>query len=259
MSASSIDTVDADYLERAAALLAVPKRAGLQAATHLSGHILDVGCGPGFDTVTLARLSGVHSRVDGVDVDPAMIDAANERAADAGLADRVTHHLAPADVLPFPNDVYDVVRAERLLQHIVDPGAVVAEMFRVVKPGGTLVLVDTDWASLSFSGERSIERRVTAELQALLPNPTAGRDLRGLLAEAGCVAIEVQPFVVAFTDLDLARFIAQLPFIEQRLVAIGRIGADEVERWRAACDRLDASGGFYGHAIMTVATGRRPQ
>ena len=256
MSASSIDTVDAGYLERAAALLAAPKEAGLEAATWPGGRILDVGCGPGLDTVALAQRSGDDARVDGVDLDPTMVAAAQARAVAAGLADRVTHHVAPADALPFPNDTYDVVRAERLLQHTPDAGAVVAELARVARPGGRIVLVDTDWASLSIAGDRSIERRLTAELQSLLPNPTAGRDLRALLAEAGSADIEVQPFVVSFTELDLARFLAQLPFIEDRMVSSGRIDAAEAERWRGACDRLDAAGGFYGHAIMTVATGR---
>lgn len=259
MSRSSIETVDATYLERAAALLAAPKRAGLQAATRLGGRVLDVGCGPGIDTVALARLVGVDGRVDGVDLDPAMVDAADARAAAAGLAARVAHHLAPADALPFADETFDAVRAERLLQHVPDPGDVVAELVRVTRRGGTVVLVDTDWATLSFSGERSVERQVTAELQALLPNPTAGRDLRGLLVRAGAVAVEVQPHVVSFTDLDLARFIAQLPVIEQRLVTTGSLSADDATRWRDGCERLDERGGFYGHAVMIVATGRRPQ
>lgn len=259
MSGTNAGTVDARYLERAAVLLAAPKQAGLEAAARPGGALLDVGCGPGIDTVALARLAGPASRVDGVDADPAMIGAARARAESAGLADRVRHHVGRADALPFADASFDAVRAERLLQHVADPAAVVTEMGRVAAPDASIVLVDTDWASLSITGDRAVERRLVEELQSLVPNPTAGRDLRGLLVAAGCRAVEVQPFVVAFTDFDLACFVAQLPYVEERLAGSGRVAPAAVARWHDACARLDTMGAFYGHAVMTVATGRWPR
>lgn len=257
MPSAATSDVDTDYLERAARLLAAPKQAGLAASAAAGGRVLDVGCGPGVDTVELARRMGPDGRVDGVDADPAMVAAADRRAGAAGLADRVRHSVAPADALPFATATFDATRAERLLQHIAEPAATVAEMVRVTRPGGAVVLVDTDWASLSLAGgDRSVERRVTAGLLTMVPNPTAGRDLRALLVHAGAVGVTMEPFVVAFTDLDLARFLARLTMVEQRLVAAGSIGAGEAERWQASCVELDAADAFYGHAVMTVAVGR---
>ena len=67
MSGTVASSVDASYLERAAELLAAPKRFGLQASTPLGGRVLDVGCGPGLDTVALVRMVGVDGSVDGID------------------------------------------------------------------------------------------------------------------------------------------------------------------------------------------------
>jgi SAM-dependent methyltransferase len=252
--------VDASYLERAAELLGAPKRAGLEASVCLGGRVLDVGCGPGIDTVALARLIGVDGEVDGVDADPAMVAAADRRAAEAGLDGRVRHHVARADALPFADATFHTVRAERLVQHAVDAPATVREMVRVTRRGGTVVLVDTDWTSLSVAGdEPAIERRIVAELCALVPTPTAGRDLRSLLVRAGCAAVEVRPFVAALTSLPLARLVAQLDAVEARAVAGGRLSEDELARWRASCEALDEAGAFYGQAVMNVAIGRVPR
>ena len=261
MSGSATSSVDASYLERAAELLAAPKRAGLQASAPLGGRVLDVGCGPGIDTVALARMVGVDGAVDGVDADPAMIAAADRRvAAEGDLWERVHHCVGRADELPWPDATFDAVRAERVLQHLPQPLAAVREMVRATRPGGTVVLVDTDWASLSVSGgDPDVERVLVAELCRMVPSPTAGRDLRALLARAGCVAVAVTPFVAAFTELALARLVAQMAVVEDRSVAAGRVRTDELERWRADCVELDALGGFYGHAIVNVAVARVPQ
>lgn len=260
MSGPVASSVDASYLERAAELLAAPKGFGLQESAPLGGHVLDVGCGPGLDTIALVRMVGVDGAVDGIDADPAMIAAADRRVvAEGDIWERVHHRVGRADDLPWADATFDAVRAERLLQHMPEPIVVVREMVRVARLGGTIVLVDTDWTSLSFTGDPAIERRLTAELCRMVPSPGAGRDLRALLARAGCVAIEVTPFVAAFTELALARLVAQLEVVENRSVAAGHVSSDELAEWRTACVELDALGGFYGHAIVNVAVGRVPQ
>ena len=257
MTTISTSDVDTEYLVRAARLLAAPKQAGLAACARPATRVLDVGCGPGVDTVALASAVGPHGSVDGVDADPAMVAEADRRAGAAGLTARVHHAVAQASALPFDDATFDAVRAERLLQHVADPAAVVAEMVRVTRSGGSVVLVDTDWASLSLAGgDRAVERRVAAGLLTMVPNPTAGRDLRGLLVDAGCAAVTVEPFVLSFGELDLARFLARLPLVTQRLVEDGTVDAAAAAQWSADCAALDARAAFYGHAVMTVAVGR---
>src|SRR5262245_18895925 len=85
--------------------------------------LLDVGCGPGLDTVPLAARVAPHGFVVGIDLDAVMVVSAVERARalDPGLA---WHLVSDAAALPFKNDVFDGCRCERVLQHINNGGTV---------------------------------------------------------------------------------------------------------------------------------------
>ena len=102
--------------------------------------VLDVGCGFGHWAQVLASSLPVDARVTGVDRDQSWINKAADRAASRGLSDRFRYRLAEAQALPFPDACFDLVTCQTLLIHVADPGAVIAEMLRVARPGG-LVLV----------------------------------------------------------------------------------------------------------------------
>ncbi len=116
-----------ERLERAAVLdLAAP----------LAGRdVLDIGCGDGTYALAAAR-SG--ARVTAVDRSAAVVEAARRRAADAGLP--LELHVADALTLPFPPKRFDVVLAVTVLCFVPDPPRAVAEMARVLRPGGAVVL-----------------------------------------------------------------------------------------------------------------------
>jgi len=99
---------------------------------------IDVGCGPGIVVERLARCGG---EVVGIDATPEMVRQAQERCRQAGLA-HARVNVASAETLPFPDRHFDAAVSRATLHHVQDPFAVVAEMARVVRPGGRLVLVD---------------------------------------------------------------------------------------------------------------------
>src|SRR4051812_48481350 len=93
--------VDSDYLHTLADLLRQSKQRTYLLMHIEPGHqVLDLGCGPGTDTIPLAEMVGPSGRVVGVDHDAAMIAEANQRAVQAGVADRVRHSHAAAIALP---------------------------------------------------------------------------------------------------------------------------------------------------------------
>lgn len=256
VSASGTSMVDQRYLTLASELLAGAKTNGVAASVAPGGLVLDVGCGTGADAVELARLGGPDARVVGVDTDAAMVAVANGRAAAAGLTDRVECRVAPAERLPFGDEHVDVVHAERVLQHCVDPAAAVAEMVRVTRTGGRIVLVDTDWASVSLAClDRDVERSIAALLLGAVPSPTVGRELPHLLRAAGCTVVEVTPHVIAFRDIALTRIITRLPEFEAAAVECGAITEAAHRRWLDSCTTLAAEEGFLGYAVITVAVG----
>ena len=106
--------------------------------------VLDVGCGPGTDTIHLAGLVGAAGEVVGIDYDASMVAQVNQRALEAGLGDLVKHEQGNATSLPFPDARFDSSRSERLFQHLICPEQTLFEMARVTKPNGWVVVLDTD-------------------------------------------------------------------------------------------------------------------
>ncbi len=101
-------------------------------------RVLDVGCGTGFLLLPAARTA---RQVVGVDVTPAMLEAARRRLEEAGVTN-VTLREANAEALPFAEDRFDAVLSRLTLHHCADPVRVLQEMHRVCRPGGRLALCD---------------------------------------------------------------------------------------------------------------------
>jgi SAM-dependent methyltransferase len=106
----------------------------------VDGDVLEVGCGAGWMwTEAAARL---HSDLDLTltDVSAGMVAEAIDRVASLGRYRRTTGRVADARDLPFRDGVFDVVVAIYVLHHVPDAARAVAEMARVVRPGGTVVV-----------------------------------------------------------------------------------------------------------------------
>jgi SAM-dependent methyltransferase len=104
--------------------------------------VLEVGCGPGHLTIRLARQHGLE--VTGLDLDPAMIERARanvERLGD-GEARRPAFLVGDAASLAFPDRSFDLVASTLSMHHWADPAAGLAEIGRVLRPGGRALVWD---------------------------------------------------------------------------------------------------------------------
>lgn len=102
-------------------------------------RVLDVGCGPGALTTELVRRLGA-ARVTAVDPSEPFVAAARERHPG------VTVERASAEELPFPDDAFDAALAQLVVHFMADPGAGLAEMKRVTRPGGVVAACVWDHA-----------------------------------------------------------------------------------------------------------------
>jgi SAM-dependent methyltransferase len=151
-------------------------------------RVLDVGCGPGTITLGLAAAVGPTGAVVGVDMQASQIDLA-QRAAREGAVTNIGLLVAMADALPFEDASFDVVFAHALFEHLAAPAAVLAEMRRVLVPGGLLGAASSDWSAARVEPFTPHVRRALEAHYALRRyasgDPFAGGRLPAWVAEAG--------------------------------------------------------------------------
>jgi demethylmenaquinone methyltransferase / 2-methoxy-6-polyprenyl-1,4-benzoquinol methylase len=129
------------------------------------GSVLDVATGTAAVAIELVRQHGC--RVVGVDQSPEMLAGARARIGAAGLSDRITLVDGGAEQLPFPDGAFDALTFTYLIRYVEDPGATLAELARVVRPGGIM-------AGLEFGLPQGVWRPLW-ELYVRVGLPVSGR------------------------------------------------------------------------------------
>lgn len=104
--------------------------------------VLDVGCGTGTLTLTLAGRVGQEGSASGVDASPEMISAASKKAESKSMA--IRFDVAAAQSLPFEGSTFDAVATSLMIHHLPQGDRIVAlqEILRVLRPGGRLVIAE---------------------------------------------------------------------------------------------------------------------
>jgi demethylmenaquinone methyltransferase / 2-methoxy-6-polyprenyl-1,4-benzoquinol methylase len=129
-------------------------------------RVLDVACGTAAVSIELARREPQRT-VIGIDQSPEMLAAGRARVERAGLAARVELRIGRAEELPFDDAEFDALTFTYLLRYVDDPAATLRELVRVVRPGGTI-------AMLEFAVPRALWRPLW-ELYVGVGLPAAGR------------------------------------------------------------------------------------
>jgi len=216
---------------------------------------LDVGCGTGEDVIIMADRVKPKGWAVGVDLSVTMIEEARRRH---GHRQDVGFQTADAAHLPFANVTFDACRCERTLQHIDDPDGAVAEMARVLRPGGRVALLEPDWGTLIINGgEPEITGRILAVHVGRHPQPALGRRLRGLLTTHGFTDIEVGAGVVTYTDLPSAYRAFGMVRAGELAITAGVISEEEALQWSMDLQNADDALTFFASVTGFRASGRR--
>ena len=156
------------------------------------GEILDVGTGPARIAIALCRADRT-CRVLGVDLAGPMLDLGRRNVAEAQLTDRIRFARGDAKGLPFPDGRFEAVISNTIVHHIPEPAPALAEMARLVAPGGTLFVRD-----LARPAD-------AAAVEALVAQHTAGEPVaaQALFRDSLCAALTIDEVRALVADLGI--------------------------------------------------------
>ena len=234
-------------------------------------RLLDLGCGPGTISVGLAD-AVAPGQLIGVDMEPTQVEMASA-AAKAGGHDNATFQTGDATDLPFDGATFDVAFCHALLNHAPDTQAVLAEVKRVLKPGGLFAAREVIGDSSVFEpaldfgglGEGAAWATFLKLLAANGGHPQMGRELKHAFVEAGFADVRASGSFEAYDTADDLAFLHGLvngwyfaPKTMGAAIKLGLASEEQFDGWRRSLDEwVDEPGAFAAFA-WGEAIGRRP-
>jgi ubiquinone/menaquinone biosynthesis C-methylase UbiE len=213
---------------------------------------VDVGCGSGTEVRRLAGLVAPGGQAVGVEPDgPMRAEAERRTAAEQSAATFVD---GDAGALPFADGSIDVLRCERVFQHLTDPETAARDFARVLAPGGRAVVVDSDWGSVvQTAGDPEVVRRIDEFARSQMANPFAGRHLPGQLHRAGLrVDPDIASTAVVMPEEMLRGMAIFRPILDQALEE-NVLSATEVARFESDVqEALDRGEAFFAVTMFGV-------
>ena len=261
MAVHQFDAGEAARLEKHYAIPVIieQRRRTLQALVARVGErILDVGSGPGFLTADIAGIVGSGGRVCAVDTSEPMLEAGRRRCASLPM---VEFQRADARKLPYPDASFDAAVAIQIYLFVPELDAALAELRRVLRPGGRAIVLDTDWGSTVWNScDPARMARVQESWKQRFGNAHIGRVLPGALRRAG-FSVEAAE-AVAIVELaateetysggqlnEVAKYIANRP---------DEIAA-EAQAWKDEQLALAESGDYFFSLNRYLFVARRPE
>jgi SAM-dependent methyltransferase len=225
--------------------------------------LLDVGCGPGHVVIDLSSAVAPTGSALGVDVSDAMVNEARRRAAEAGAA--VEFQVADALSLPVATGTIDACRSERMLQWVPDIERAARELVRVLRPGGRLVLTDTDWGSMTLDlPDSELVGSVLRAMQAARgPGFRVGAHLVNLMRDLGLVEIDCTAATHVWIEWDpdagpdVTGFFP-IRFVLPQLADAGLVDRAAGERFIAAIEGAARRDRIFMSLTMYSVFGRKP-
>jgi arsenite methyltransferase len=210
-----------------------------------AGHrVLDVGCGPGFYAAELLKDVGASGAVVGVDSSPAMLAAAARRCE--GLGD-ASFQEGSATSLALEDRAFDRALCVQVLEHVADVSAALAELHRVLRPGGRALIWDVDWSTLSWHSLHPERMQRVLHAWALhLAHPALPRTLAAALRAAGFSEVRAEGHAFVTTEPDPETFGGMaLQRVEEYLSGRDDIDGAAATAWAEEQRELGSRGEYF--------------
>ena len=194
---------------------------------------LDVGCGVAYLACELAKEVAPKGRITAIDRSSEAVEASKVRIAKEELDGLVDVRVGDAAELPFRDETFDFVVAAQVYCYVPDVAKAIREAARVLRKGGRLVILDSDWDMWIWaSGDPALARRIiTARGAAQFAHAYLPREVHGLVRAAGMTLSDAQSFAIIEPHYDPDSFsVSIIPSTRDAALKQG-ISAEEVTRW----------------------------
>jgi ubiquinone/menaquinone biosynthesis C-methylase UbiE len=236
-------------------VLARRRKAHQMLGLGLGESVLDIGFGPGFYAAELAEAVGRSGHVDGIDTSESMLALAKARCAKLPW---VTLQLGDAVQVPYPDLSFSAVLASAVYSYVRDLTQALAELRRVLRPGGRALIIDVDWDTLVWHSTDPVRmKRIISVWQAEYADPHLPRTLAPRLRQAGLQVEQLEANVMLSTEID--------PYVEgvtnlMSAAAPGHQGItpEEVAAWEADLEQLASSGVYFFSLNQYLFLVRKP-
>ncbi|WP_214319429.1 methyltransferase domain-containing protein [Nonomuraea sediminis] len=208
--------------------------------------VVDVGCGSGR---AVAEMAERGARAVGVDLDERMVAVAGGRWPAADF------RVAGAYELPFADGELHGYRAEKVYHVLDDPARAAGEAWRVLAPGGRIVLIGQDWDTFVIDADDAALTRTIVHARAdLVADPRVARRHRNLLLDAGFADVTVEAHTWIFTDASSVPVLADLA---EGARSAGAISDAQAEAWVAEQRERGRRGRLFLAVPLFVAAATR--
>lgn len=210
----------------------------------LGESVLDIGCGSGYLLRELGVAVGNTGRALGLDISEPMLAMAQRRCA--GLTS-ITTEKADALRLPASDNSVDLACALQIYGYVSELDQALAELRRALKPGGRVVILDTDFESVVWqSGDRKRMQRILAAYEGHVAWPDLPRILPSRLRAAGLHLERCEIVPILTTNYHANTYVYGIArFIRRFVTEHAGIDAHEADAWMAEFDELERAGAFF--------------
>jgi arsenite methyltransferase len=195
-------------------------------------RVLDIGSGPGLLAAELAQEAGADGHVHGIDPSESMLAMARRRPVGRDAAP-MDFQAGDALALPVADASFDAAVSTQVLEYVEDVPAALAEARRVLRPGGRLLVLDTDWDAIVWhTADHDRMRRVLAVWNEHLADPYLPRRLPRLLRETGFELTHAAVLPILNHPFDTDTYSAGLiPVISSFVAGRGGVGEADAAAW----------------------------
>lgn len=206
--------------------------------------VLDIGSGSGFLAKDLADRVGPTGSVHGIDLAENMLEASRKLCVDQPWA---TFELGDAMSLPYPDASFDVGVSTQVYEYVPDLDGALAELNRVLRPGGRGVVLDTDWAAPYWNAtDTDIRDRIIEAWTEHCAQASVPMRLSSSIRSANLGVKQIKALPLLNYSYDENAFSYWMPKIIGAFV-VGRQGVEQedVDNWQSGLDHLGKTGDYF--------------